>query len=244
MRVELLLAKDCGETWEICGITYLNAPSFGPDTCALKASKLALIAATNAIEHGKRVFVSKSYEHPEVLPTDLVIEQLDPLSTKKRIALNDVDALMHQNILGVSVTEAFEYLQAYMDLLASGIFINDSNREEKYFEIIEAAQEKLCPDPLPPEASFDEEQEYQRKLKEHQDAKTNFERLEKYLNSLDRIQKISGVNQILQTAKTSIESAQNESEVDAAISKYKKVLDTQYYTPYGRSNEPLEAGNL
>jgi len=37
------------------------------------------------------------------------------------------------------VVDSFEYLQAYMELLAAGIFITDRNREDKYFEIIEAA---------------------------------------------------------------------------------------------------------
>lgn len=104
--------------------------------------------------------VSKNHEFDEILPSDLVIEKLDELSSKKRIALNDVSVLMQQNILGLCVVDAMSYLKSYMDLLASGIFINNSNREDKYFEVIEAAQTNLEPDPLPEDATAEEEQEW------------------------------------------------------------------------------------
>jgi len=46
---------------------------------------------------------------------------------------------MQYNVYGVSVLECFDYLTCYMKMLANGIFITDENREDKYFEIIEAA---------------------------------------------------------------------------------------------------------
>lgn len=245
MKIEILLVKDHDtSTWEVCGQTYLGAPSFGPEFSTLKASKITLLAAAKALESGKRVFVSKLHEYPEVLPSDLILEELDPLTTKKRIALNDINSLMHQNILGVSVVDSFEYLQTYMELLAAGIFITDSNREDKYFEIIEAAQVNQEPEPLKEDASFEEEQAYTESRAKWKEAQSHLNTLEKYLNSLDKIQKIFGVNKMLQTAKTSIEDASTEAEVDEAIEKFQKTIDVQYFTQFGdtsSTNQTLEA---
>ena len=237
MKFEILLVKEHDkDSWEVCGQTYLGAPSFGPEYSTLKASKVTLLAAAKALEYGKRVFISKSHEYSEVLPTDLVIEEVDSLLAKKRMAINDINSLMHQNILGVSVVDSFEYLQSYMELLAAGIFITDQNREDKYFEIIEAAQINQEPEPLSPDASIEDEQAYIEKVTAWKESQKHFNTLEKYLNALDKIQKIFGVNQILQTAKTSIEEAKTENEVSEAIKKYQNILEHQYFTQFGVSD--------
>ena len=60
----------------------------------------------------------------------------------------------------MNIIDAMDYLNCYMKLMAAGIFITDSNREDKYFEIIEAAQENEEPAPLKEDATFEEEQNY------------------------------------------------------------------------------------
>ena len=50
-----------------------------------------------------------------------------------------------------------DYLNCYMKLLSAGIFISDKNREDKYFEIIEAAQECEEPSELTENSTFEEE---------------------------------------------------------------------------------------
>ena len=95
MKIELLLGKSVESCWEICGITYFGAASFGSDFVALRATKIAIEKAKMALEMGLRVCVSKDHEFAEILPTDLVIEEVDALTTKKRIALNDVNSAMH-----------------------------------------------------------------------------------------------------------------------------------------------------
>lgn len=236
MKIELLLGKSNGNFWEICGITYFGASSFDDDLVALKASKIAIEKTKEALSRGKIVVVSKKHEFAEILPSDLVIEDVDELTAKKRIALNDINAAMHQNILSLCVMDALDYLKSYMDLLAGGVFVNNSNREDKYFEIIESAQANPEPEPLSDDASIEEEQEYLNKKRLHKIAQDNLETLEKYLNSLDKIQKIDGVNKMLQDAKESIEQANDENEIDEAIEKYNKILDTHFYMPFGAAN--------
>ena len=223
MKIELLLGRDCGEIWEICGVTYFGASSFGSEYVTLRASKVAIEAAKIALQNGKQVVVSKNHEYVEILPSDLVIEKVDDLVAKKRIALNDVNYLMHQNILGVCITDAFSYLKSYMDLLASGIFISNANREDKYFEIIEAAQSNP-------------EQDWLEKKRQHRIAQDNFKTLETYLNSLDKIQKIDFVNNVLKQAKDNIENASSEAEIEKAVAQYKEIVYSHFYTPYGSTD--------
>ena len=235
MRIELLLGIEKDDRYEICGITYFGATNLEPQHVQLKASSLAITLAKAALETGRRISVSKAHEYAEILPTDLVIEELNELETKKRIALNDINALMHQNILGLCVADSLQYLDCYMKLLSAGIFIHDGNREDKYFEIIEAAQTNQEPPPLPENASFEDEQAHAEILAAWKESQKNLNTLEKYLNALDKIQKIFGVNKILQTAKTSVEEAKTEEEVSEAVKKYQEIVDAQYFTPFGAS---------
>ena len=236
MKIELLLGRDRGEIWEICGVTYFGASSFGSEYVTLRASKVAIEAARIALQNGKQVVVSKKHEYVEILPSDLVIEKVDDLVAKKRIALNDVNSLMHQNILGVCVIDAFSYLKSYMDLLASGIFISDANREDKYFEVIEAAQSNPEPGPLPENSSVEEEQDWLEKKRQYKIAQDNFKTLEMYLNSLDKIQKIDFVNNVLKQAKDNIENASSEAEIEKAVAQYKEIVYSHFYTPYGSTD--------
>lgn len=236
MKIQLLLGRDCGKFWEICGVTYVGAGSFGQDYVELRASKVAIEAVKIALANGKRIAVSKSHKFEEILPSDLVIEKLDELTTKKRIALDDVNALMQQNTLGLCILDAMSYLKSYMDLLANGIFISNSNREDKYFEVIEAAQENPEPDPLPADATVEEEQAWLDKKRAYQSAQDNFKTLEAYLNSLDKLQKIDFVNGILREAKESIESAESEEDINKAVAKYKETVYSHFYTPFGSTS--------
>lgn len=242
MKIELLLGKSNGNFWEICGITYFGASSFDDSLIVLKATRIAVEKTKEALSEGKRILVSKNHEFAEILPSDLVIEEIDALTSKKRIALNDINSAMHQNILSLCVIDALDYLKSYMDLLAGGVFVNNSNREDKYFEIIESAQANPEPEPLSDDASIEEEQAYLEKKRLHKIAQDNLETLEKYLNSLDKIQKIDGVNKMLQDAKESVEQANDEKEIDEAVEKYNEVLNTHFYMPFGAANMiPIKA---
>lgn len=229
MRIELLLGIERDDSYDICGITYFGATNLQPEHVQLKASSLAITLAKAALQAGKHILVSKKHKYAEILPSDLVIEELDALESKKRIAINDINAMMQQNILGLSVIDTMQYLNCYMKLLAAGIFIHDGNREDKYFEIIEKAQSTEEPSPLPENASFQEEQDYIEAKRKFDEAQGNLKTLEDYLNALETVQKVSFVNQMLQTAKTEVENATSEEEVDRAIAEYKNKIDVNFY---------------
>lgn len=229
MFVEMLLGVDAGDRYEIAGVTYFGATNVEHGYVQLKASKLAIVGVKAAMEKGCKIVVSKDHEFPEILPSDLVIEDIDPLETKKRLALFDINALIHQNVIGVSVIDAMDYLNSFMKLMAAGIFIHDGNREDKYFEIIEKAQSCEEPAPLSENATFDDEQKFIEQKNAYDQAQANLKTLEEYLNSFDYLAKIGFVHKMLQMAKQQVLEAQTPEQVDEAVNAYKEKLDSNFY---------------
>lgn len=236
MLIEMLLAVELADRYEIAGITYFGATNIGPEYVQLKASSLAIVAVKAALAKGLKIVVSKNHQFAEVTPADLVIEKVDQLETKKRLAICDITSLMHQNIIGINIIDAMAYLNSYMKLLAAGIFIHDGNREDKYFEIIEKAQSCQEPEPLKEDASFDEEQKFVEQKNAYEQAQGNLKTLEDYLNSFDQLSKIGFINKLLQDAKRQVLDATTEEEVDLAIKTYKEKLDSNFYAPIGNKS--------
>ena len=230
MKIEFLLAKDCGDSYQIQGITYNNAPSFDQNLCSLKASVLALANAKTLLSEGKNIYVPKSHPYSEVVPSDFVVNEEDPLARAKRIALHDINNKLQQNIFNMNVVDSMDYLDCYMKLMAAGIFITDANREDKYFEIIEAAQTNDDPGNLPVDATFEQEQEFLAKKKAYTTAQSNLNTLEKYLNAYDKLIIISFVHKILIDAKTNVESSTSVEEVHKHVAAYEAKIDS-YINP-------------
>ena len=224
MNVEALLAVDHEDYYEIVDVTYLDAMSVGEEYVVLKASFLAIQQVKEHFQQGDVIKVAKVYEFPEIRPCDLVFESLSGLQLKKKIAINEISARMHQNILGVCVLDMMDYLDCYMKLMAGGIFITDQNREDKYFEIIEKAQSVEMPEELNADATFEEEQQYMLKKQEYDSAQQNLQTLEKYLNAYDKLKDVKFVNDLLNNAKDEVLSSESEESVEKAVDEYKRKL--------------------
>lgn len=218
---ELLLVKDCGECWEVQGITYSSALLANPTLITLKATYLTILDVKRYLSEGKTIKISKYIEFTEAQPKDLIISDVDELTLQKNIAINNINSLMHQTIIGVCVIDAMNFLQSYMQLLNNGIFITDSNREDKYLEIIEKSQEYLEPEPLSDNTTFEEEQQYLDNKHKFTIAQENLKNLETYLNAYDKLFKIKYVTDILNTAKDSVENAETVESLKQTIDEYK-----------------------
>lgn len=233
-KIEFLLAKDCGDSYQIQGITYNNAPSFDNDLVALKASFLAIQEMKQLLALGKNIHVSKTHPYAEVVPSDFIVEEEDELATQKRIALNDINNKMLQNIFNMSVLDSMDYLDAYMKLLAAGIFISDANREDKYFEIIEAAQTNEDPGDLSPDATFEQEQDFLQKKTAFTNAQSNLNTLEQYLNAYDKLIIIGFIHKILKEAKTDVENSTTVDAIRRRVEEYNNKIDS-YINPNGNT---------
>lgn len=223
-KFELLLAKDQGEFWEVIGITYSNAMLVEPDCTTLRATLFAIEDCKNALANGKKITISKVTEFSEVQPKDLIIEVVDELSRVKQMAINEVAARMHQALFAVSVIDLMEYLNNYVCLLNAGYFITDANREDKYFEVIEASQECEEPEKLDENATFEQEQEYLEKKQKYDIAQFNLSTLEKYLNSYDKLTQLKNITNVLTDTRHKIEDASTIKDVNFIMEVYKSNL--------------------
>ena len=221
---ELLLVKDQGNFWEVIGITYSNAMLVEPDCATLRATLFAIEDCKKALSEGKKITVSKKTEFSEVQPKDLVIEIVDELSRHKQLAINEVAARMHQALFAVNVIDLMDYLNNYIALLNAGYYITDANREDKYFEVIEASQECEEPEALKDDATFEQEQEYIEKKQKYDNAQFNLNTLEKYLNSYDKLANIKHITDFLTETRKKIEEASTIEDVQQIINVYKTNL--------------------
>ena len=218
---ELLLVKDQGNFWEVIGITYSNAMLVEPDCATLRATLFAIEDCKKALSEGKKITVSKKTEFSEVQPKDLVIEAVDELSRHKLMAINEVAARMHQALFAVNVIDLMDYLNNYVALLNAGYYITDANREDKYFEVIEASQECEEPEALKDDATFEQEQEYIEKKQKYDNAQFNLNTLEKYLNSYDKLANIKHISDFLTDTRKKIEAAHSIEEISDIMQVYK-----------------------
>lgn len=221
---ELLLAKDQGNYFEVIGITYSNAMLVEPDCSTLRATLFAIEECKKALAEGKKITISKIQEYSEVQPKDLVIEAVDELSRHKQMAINEVAARMHQALFAVNVIDLMDYLNNYVALLNAGYYITDANREDKYFEVIEASQECEEPEALKDDATFEQEQEYIEKKQKYDNAQSNLNTLEKYLNSYDKLSILKNNTSFLVDTRTKLECAQTIEEVNDIMKVYKSNL--------------------
>ena len=221
---ELLLAKDQGNYFEVIGITYSNAMLVEPDCSTLRATLFAIEECKKALAEGKKITISKIQEYSEVQPKDLVIEAVDELSRHKQMAINEVAERMHQALFAVNVIDLMDYLNNYVALLNAGYYITDANREDKYFEVIEASQECEEPAALKEDATFEQEQEYIEKKQKYDNAQSNLNTLEKYLNSYDKLSILKNNTSFLVDTRTKLEGAQTIEEVNDIMKVYKSNL--------------------
>lgn len=222
---ELLLVKDQGNFWQVLGITYSNAMLVEPDCSTLRATLLTIEDCKKALAAGKKITISKILEYPEVQPKDLVIEALDDLARCKQMAINEVSARMHQALFTVSVIDLMDYLNNYVSLLNAGYFITDANREDKYFEVIEASQECEEPEKLDENATFEQEQEYIEKKQKYDTTQFNLNTLEKYLNSYDKLMQLKHTTDFLTETRKNIENATTVDEVEKQLNIYRSNLE-------------------
>ena len=221
---ELLLVKDKIKYWEVIGTTYSNAMAIEPDCSTLKATFLTIQQCKKMLSEGKTITVSKEIEYPEVQPHDIVIKQTDELEHAKKIALAEVCARIHQAIFAVNVIDLMNYLNNYICLLNAGYFITDANREDKYFEIIEASQECEEPTSLNDDATFEEEQAYAEKKQKYDNAQSNLVILEKYLNSYDKLTNIKHITDFLNQTRKNIEESTTIEDVEKYLNIYRSNL--------------------
>lgn len=222
---ELLLVKDNGTYWKVDGITYSDAMQIEPGYETLRATLFTIEECKKALSDGLDITISKTYEHSEVQVSDLVITAATELDRHKKMALNEVAARIHQAIFGINVLDLMDYLGCYVEMLNAGYFITDSNREDKYFEVIENAQENEMPPPLSANATFEEEQNYIEAKRKYDVAQSNLNVLERYLNCYDALSAVKSQLKFFTDTREKIQNAKTIDDIDMLMKIYRSNLE-------------------
>jgi hypothetical protein len=220
-----------GGFYSVVGVAGGEVMTSNPRYKALRASRMALQIAKNALGAGKAVKVPTKTPLDEVLPSDLVVADAgDELEAAKRVAASEINSAITQNAVCASAIDAFGFIAAFSRLADHGVFITDENREEKYFEVIDKAQQTENPAEPLSGASYAEEQEYLDKKKKYAFAQSTLEALEQYLVEYDRIKPIYYFDKKAREAVSEVFASQTVEEVSAAKAKFEELAASRFST--------------
>lgn len=224
--MEVLVLQREDEKLRVIGTQPAAKPVADSGNITAKASFQTLRLVKFELARGNVVYIGGKQTGTEVVPSNLmIVESQDPLVAAKNLALDDINNLINQNVFGVSVVDSMDYLDCMLKLMSNGIFITDENREDKYFEIIEAAQTTEAPRELTTDSTFEEEQAALEQKRKYDAAQSNLVTLEKYLNAYDKLSKIRFVSNLLNGYKERVLSAKNVQEVEDIVREYCEKLD-------------------
>lgn len=196
----------------------------------LKASHITLMIVKDALKCGKKILIPKNLQYSEVKPSDLSILDIDDkLTLVKTSAKRYVLNLLNDNITKVNILNVIDYMQCYMKLMNSGIFITDDNREDKYFEIIEASQSCEEPKQLDENASFEQQYEYSVAKSKYEKSQDNLKTLETYLNAYDQLSMVNFMHKFLHSMLDDIDNANAIEDVDAILEKNEEQIKNYFF---------------
>jgi hypothetical protein len=81
------------------------------------------------------------------------------------------------------------------------------------------------PTPLDASSSFEDEQKYIELKREYDNAQSNLQTLEKYLNAYDKLSKIRFVNNMLSSYKDRVMESKNVEEIEVIIREYYEKIE-------------------
>jgi len=131
-RVISVLEGDEGQIFEHSGVKYYEIPSYD-----LKKQ------IEDAMENGKEVFFPKGIDYPLTF-RDLIIQDIpDPIAAERQGAIIRSKHFVAYRVGYISMFEFFSFQLLNNKLGAAGYIISDSNREEKYLEIVNTGDSDL-----------------------------------------------------------------------------------------------------
>lgn len=218
---EQLLAHKLQNKYKIIGITYSNSLICDSALCRLNATFLTIQKVKKCLANGYDIYVPQTLPFIEVQENDLIInDSISALDLRKNLALNEINAKIHNIIIGISIIDVMNYLECFTLLANKGYFITDENRDEKYYEIIDNFQNVKYPSELPENATIEEENAYFEAKNKYDNMKNTIDILEKYLKTYDKLNEIKYISNMLNEVKESIESSTTEEQIDTIINSY------------------------
>ena len=122
---------------------------------------------------------------------DFDVEVLQPLEKAKKVYRNKINEEAGVNTAIISSLDMFEYLDLFSRFASKGIFITETNQEEKYLEILATGEDDFIND------------------------------LEQFLNIKDRLYRIQTMHKKMRKAIVDLSEAESEEDAEKVYNNYK-----------------------
>lgn len=143
---DLAVCIDKGHFWEVVNMTTntLDNPG-GYNDPLLKLSNVAAKIIKDGIESKHIVRIRKPLRTTELLPfeVDVIEPDTNDLDYIKQLSAQKIKTIVTPDMTKESGYTLYEFMIKNNELASRGYFIVDSNREEKYIEIIETGDDTL-----------------------------------------------------------------------------------------------------
>lgn len=144
---ELALVEDHGAYWNVTNVTKNTLDALANrNEKMLKLSYMAYEIIKGALENHLVVHINKSLQTDEVLPGEVTViapDQANPLTSRRQAAIAKVRMIVTPELAKVSGLSLYGFTVLNNDMINAGYAITNTNREEKYLEILETGDEEL-----------------------------------------------------------------------------------------------------
>jgi hypothetical protein len=142
MNYDVVAVTDCGDMLRVKYVdTYQNS-LLKNDELYVKISNVSSDVIRKALSEYKKVCIPKNV-NGELSFHEIVVYDTNELERDKLIFLSEVYRRLDYHLFFVSAVDFYDYMSCFNELAARGHFIIDSNRQDKYLEIIESGDESL-----------------------------------------------------------------------------------------------------
>lgn len=147
MIYELAIVDDHGSYWQVTNVVKNTFDNLADrEEKVLRLSYNAYQKIKDALLEGKIVHIPKSLQTDEVSPFEVEIinvGEVNPLKDKRNAAITKVRMLVTPELAKISGFALYGFTVLNNDMINAGYAITNSNREEKYLEILETGDEEL-----------------------------------------------------------------------------------------------------
>jgi hypothetical protein len=202
MVYDLAIVEDRGPYWRVVNVQQNTLDNQATtQERVLRLSYMTGRLITNALLEGKLVHIPKTLRTTEVLPgefTTIDLAETDEIQESRNASIIKVRMLVTPELSKISGFALYGFMILNNDLAAGGYFITDSNREEKYLEILETGDEKLI------------------------------QKLEDYLNYKDEIGTVAALERKFSNFKQEIKQATTVEEITVIETRFLEQFYSNY----------------
>ena len=202
MIYDLALVEDRGPYWRVVNVQQNTLDNQATtQERVLRLSYVAHLQIREALMKGKTVHIHKALLTNEVLPGEYDIIDLvatDEIQQARDAAVVKVRMLVTPELSKISGFALYGFTILNNDLASAGYFITNSNREEKYLEILETGDEKLI------------------------------QKLEDYLNYKDEISAVASLERRFSTFRNEIRQSTTQQEIKQLEERFLEKFYTNF----------------